>query len=115
MSENKDLWTPWEWKEFIHGAPNEEPQGTTIMDCGGHYLTHQFNLRPVEKRQEIASAIVSAVNGTWGIGVNPDAVKDLYDALYILADWVSLKDDITEYELELLQQVKAAIAKASIK
>ena len=80
--ENTNLWTPWEWKEFTHPAnPKEEPQGTTIMSCAGHYVTHQFNIRPMKERQEIASAIVTAINSTYGKGIDPSSVPELLEAL----------------------------------
>jgi hypothetical protein len=110
MSENKDLWTPWEWKEFIHGAPNEEPQGTTIMSCGGHYICHQFNIRPSDKRQELASAIVSAVNNTYGCGINPEAVPDLLRALKFVRDAPQFK----RMDWKLKVTIDAAIDKAKL-
>lgn len=39
-----------------------------------------------EEAHANASAIVSAVNGTWGIGVHPDAVKDLFEALEAVSE-----------------------------
>lgn len=90
MEQDKiELWTPWEWEEMNHHFVGEEPQGTTIMQVGGHYVCHQLNIRPIEKRQEIAACICLAVNETYGEGINPEAVKKMHEALTDLVERVN--------------------------
>jgi uncharacterized protein (DUF1786 family) len=51
------------------------------MDRGGFYIAHQEGIRSAEERDKIASAIVSAVNNTYGAGVNPEAIPNMLNAL----------------------------------
>ena len=89
MSKDKiELWTPWEWEEMTAVLPGEEPQGTTIMSSGGHYVCHQFNIRPIEKRKEIAHAICSAINNTYGQNINPEYVPEMLKALLIAKNYI---------------------------
>lgn len=71
--ENKLPPFPWYFKSMK--VVGEE--STRIMDRSGFYVVHQKGIRPLEQRDNIASAIVSAVNNTWGAGINPEAIPEI--------------------------------------
>lgn len=112
MSKDKiELFAPWEWEEMNNIIPGQEPQGTTIMSIEGSYVCHQFNILPIEKRQELASCIVSAVNNTYGQSINPEAVKEMYD---VLKSFVNSYKGVNIGSFKILDQAKAAIEKAKL-
>lgn len=63
-----------------------------------------------------AEAIVSAVNNTYGAGINPEAVKDLLDATEMLYRLANAALGSTSYKNadETLAFAKAAIEKSQI-
>lgn len=65
-----------------------------------------------------AAAIVSAINGTYGVGVNPDAVADLRHALNSLILSVKAHPDYTGEENEewtdLVEIAEDAMKKAAL-
>lgn len=116
MSKDKiELWAPWKWEEMNSIFPGQEPQGTTIMSSGGHYVCHQFNIRPIAQRQELATAIVSAVNNTYGTSINPEGVPNLLAALEGMLEPFSHIGGVgREAKFKAMQAAKAAIEKAKL-
>lgn len=108
---------PWEWKTFTARSPHEESQGTTIMDRAGYYVSHQLNTRPIEKREEIAAATISAVNETWGKNIRPEAVGDLVEAVRMQQVLIHclLESKLYKNADETIAFATAALDKAIIK
>ena len=103
---------PWKWKIF------EQHQNIGISDASGAYsratIVHNSIRSPWDEKD--AEAIVKAMNGTWGEGINPEAVKEMYDALkQILAVLFNPDENITNsWHYDLLKAAKRTIEKAKI-
>lgn len=100
MEQNKMSPLPWE----IVGN-NVESKDMSLIYIG------ESDLPPDEDKAN-AHAIVTAVNNTYGAGINPEAVPDLLKVLTALWD-DSCKGGI--HRNLILESAKAAIEKATIK
>lgn len=61
-----------------------------------------------------ADAIVSAVNATYGNGINPEAVKDLYEALVLALQHFDDGHHISPKSAKQRDAIKAAIDKSKL-
>jgi hypothetical protein len=101
MSENKIKTLPW---RLAHDNPRK-----IVSDCihGFDPLTQENVIGGASQHHDEklhASAIVSAVNGTYGVGISPDAVKDMQTVLQELLEWN------TKYPFEKMTDYKRALA-----
>lgn len=69
--------TPWTLDDTFKQDGNISLMGADKMHIGNLFQ----GMSRVNKTHENAEAIVKAVNGTYGVGINPEAVKGLYDTL----------------------------------
>lgn len=65
---------PWKVKKFSHWATNVVGQGA------GNDICEMSSTLSKVVQNDNAAAIVSAVNNTYGAGIRPDGVKELFDA-----------------------------------
>lgn len=84
----------------------------------GKYLLAAQSGSSLEEDKANSIAIVSAVNNTYGKGINPEAVQDLLECLKNIVSvavdrWRPLP--ATSYEKNCLSSARAAIEKATIK
>jgi hypothetical protein len=78
--------------------------------------TMQFaNEEEKEMAREEAKTIVSAVNGTWGAGINPEVVPDLLESLKETLAQFKKIDMHYSKDHEIMSRAEAAIEKATIK
>lgn len=113
MEQNKIPPTPWESKSMkVIGV-----ESTRIMDAHGYYIAHQEGIRSLTERDNISNAIVTAVNNTYGKGIQPESVPGLLTALQnILLDVEPMKGGETvSIPAVSIKLIKAAIDKATIK
>lgn len=107
MSENKMTPTPWSISPFKSGMvginyDNPLISETICQITGSH---PQYN----------AAAIVSAINGTYGIGIDPDAIKELQESLEQFTKYPWLAKAIEDAGgTPNLERSKAAIEKAKL-
>jgi len=116
MSDNKMTPTPWEIDGYnmtaiIHNMQPEanHPAWKHVASCDYGYATPDDF---VDLNMANAKAIVSAVNGTYGKNINPEAVADLLD---VLEKIVAIATDrwrplpATSHEKNCLSSARAAI------
>ena len=96
MSENKMTPTPWKVDE-----------DADIIGFDETIVTPVWELKSID-----ASAIVSAVNNTYGCGINPEAVGALWSVVDCL---IKYEDTITEAGVDLNDYYWFQSAKAAIK
>jgi hypothetical protein len=109
---------PWEIQELAGGhafainCKDGTPIGiigdSHLSKDGGGYLSGNEILANTE-------AIVSAVNGTYGCGINPEAVKDMLFALEIaLSHFDNKPGHHSPLSVSQAETIRAAINKAKI-
>lgn len=119
MSKDKMTTTPWvaggsfpyKGNEGYIFATSMRPE---ILVCKTFGLIDE-NTPPLGEQMENSKAIVSAVNNTYGVGINPQAVLGLLDSLNrVLLGWAPLNESyvvIPKIEIEI---IKATIEKAKL-
>jgi hypothetical protein len=88
--------TPWKVAKFKSWSTNVVGQGESNDIC------EMSGTHPKATQNENAKAIVSAVNSTYGNGINPEAVKEMYAAVLALndyAEYVAAKNEMEEVPL----------------
>lgn len=70
------------------------------------------NSPPLDQQLANSAAICSAVNGTYGVGISPDAVKDMRDAIANLVDWYRSSNG--EGFFAILQSAEIALNKSKL-
>lgn len=98
---------PWSYKNMkVMGV-----EDTRIMDRGGCYIAHQDNIRNENERGIIAAGIVSAINNTYGAGINPEAVPDMLKALNDILPYLEAKGTNGNH---WVNQIKESINKSKL-
>lgn len=101
---------PWKWKIF------EQHQNIGISDASGAYsratIVHNSIRSPWAEKD--AESIVKAMNGTWGEGINPEAVKDLLEVAQHALNMLRLMPELDLTMPQLMKKAKVAIEKAKI-
>ena len=95
---------PWSGPESDNGVLN-------VYDCSGCLVLEQATVGPDDLENILG--VVGAVNGTYGQGINPEAVKPMLEAAQEI---VTLLDDPIPMKMDKINGVyriaRAAIAKA---
>jgi hypothetical protein len=104
--------TPWEARieqdHSIHISSSSDSITYVICTCYCEPLD--------ETTKADAAAIVSAVNGTWGTGINPEGVPEIKKCLEeLLVQFEKVVDPKYTLDFMLIREAKAAIEKAQIK
>lgn len=108
MSQNKMSPAPWK----IAATPSQT--GGSLSDANGNKFLRVYSYS--NTKEEDASAIVSAVNNTYGSGVNPEAVPDLLKALKAMVMTEDLRSNNNKNYIftPSYHSAKAAIDKAKL-
>lgn len=101
-------------KEIKHNLPNLPLQtyyafGNVVDHEGKHIVATDTDDYPAETDSAMDFAIVHAINNTYGKGINPESVSEMYNALQNV---VGLLGNIQEYKMaKLIQDIlnKAAL------
>lgn len=127
MSESKMNMTPAPWRADERPNPNDSRIPFAIIGNiqrgGCEPIADTCGFPPnsdgnVERQRNNANAIVSAVNNTYGKGINPEVVPDLLD---IVAKFLEVADGrwrslpATSYEKNIMSSARAIIKEAKIK
>jgi len=108
--ESKMTKTPWKTNDTYKQDGNISLMGANKMQIGNLFQS----MKGVDNTPGNASAIVSAVNNTWGKGIDPSSVPELLEAL----KEIIRTSEETCFEVErttAFLKAKAAIDKAIIK
>ena|ERR1700685_2014453 len=103
--ENKMSPAPWK----IKATPSQT--GGAISDANGNMFLRVYSSS--NTKEQDASAIISAINNTYGKGIDPSSVPELFRTLKNLVeyfDWL-----IGDISFHAYKEAKAALDKAIIK
>lgn len=110
MSENKMTPTPWQVLDYggygvLHKADDCYYGSNDLLDA------EDVGLETAECNR---AAIISAINGTYGIGIDPNAVKDLLEALEFCQSVIRSQGMFDLSERMADDKAMAAIEKAKL-
>ena len=119
MEQNKMTPTPWisggsfpyKGNEGYIFATSMRPEVLVCKTFG----SSDENCPPLDEQLANSAAIVSAINGTYGKGIDPSAVGDLLSSIKELRDQFAKVNKFYSKDHEILGRADAAIEKATIK
>lgn len=119
MEQNK--MTPIPWAPFkARSGPNNKVTVSGIFSASNNSFIVLGNLEDIDPRTVMkdgdVSAVVTAVNSTYGSGINPESIPDLKKCLEeLLAQFEKVVEPKYTLDYMLIRESKAAIEKSTIK
>lgn len=97
----------------IHGKRSDHDELQIVKIHSGPHPDKNH----LDRQEDNATAIVSAVNNTYGKSINPEAVGDLLEVAKLYLAELEADDDLdflSHNEKQILAKIKAALEKATL-